>query len=617
MVYFCQKYFSSEMLKLKMKRKNILTLVKNSNPLIYLFGCFTISTFTFSQNDYDLTSSSLNGDNLNSEFIQPKSMGFWVIPSNGAASPWVRIPGNTHRFQRNRFIVTANEIENSGFLPNLTIDAIGFHIASEGIGTQTGNLKIYMKNTTDTINELGNTWDISNFTLVCDIASWTVPIDAGAYEIPFTGGIPFTYTGDGVYVAFEFSNPSGSIGSEALSATCNNSLNNGVFSSQNNSSFPTTLAASAFRPQTQFINTGLVDIARVDKIYTLEKVAAGFAPAPLKVLVSNVSSSIIDFDLIITIQDTNFSTVYHSATEAVIGLDAGESRFVEFPGWNPSTIDEVIVTAETSAIQGENWLSNNSVSQAVSVNSNTLSFNYDNSNASAFGYNHPNSGLFLAKYKMEGVGSVKGANIVIPEHSANPGNTIYAVLMNSSGNIVAQSDAFTIQNADMGTTKSFLFPNPIPLENSDFYVGVAQTAGTSTWRPLGVFSENPRRDNTFFSAALNGSGLAELETPFKLKFGIEAILEEMLSIDELENIAFSIFPNPFNSAFHVTVQSHDSKHLNWKLIDMHGRTVLSAKQLLNKGETKWSINTERLSPGIYMFLTEVNDSAAAFKIIKN
>jgi len=501
-----------------------LNLKKMKKNLILFFISILLWGFSYSQVSVIKTNNLFGTEEgLKHEINTDKSLGFWVLPFSGATSPW-RIPGNNFRYQRAQYIIKASEILASGFPSGNTIDAISFYISAQGTDIQTGNLKIYLMNTADTTYTLGSTWTTSGFTLVSDIASWTVPIAVGPYTIPFSGGTPFTYTGGGVYVAYEFSNPSGTLGTVALSARCNDVLPSSFRGDRNNTSLPSTLATSSFRPQTQFVNASLFDIAQINNIYTLEKVSVGYNPTPISVRVTNVSSAPANFDVVVTVKDVTNTTTYYTSTQTVTNLAANTSTMVNFTGWNPSVIGDVIVYAETSAIPGENWLSNNTLSQIVNVNSNTLSYTYNNSTPSAFGYNHPNSGIFASKYFMNDPKSVIGANIVISNHASVPGNTIYAVVMNSSGTILSQSANYIVQASDLGTTKSFTFPSPPSFTNETFYIGIAQTVGSVTWRPLGIFTENPQRESTFYTAAISGGTLTEVPTINKIKFGIEAII---------------------------------------------------------------------------------------------
>ena len=120
---------------------------------------------------------------------------------------------------------------------------------------------MYLKNTSDVTYTLGSNWTTAGFTLVSDIPSWTVPIASGAYMVNFSGGSTFTYTGGGVYVAWEFSNP-GTAGTGPLVANCNTKLTTGLYGGRNTVSLPTSLGASDLRPATQFANNALPDVYR-------------------------------------------------------------------------------------------------------------------------------------------------------------------------------------------------------------------------------------------------------------------------------------------------------------------------------------------------------------------
>jgi hypothetical protein len=557
------------------------------------------------------------GTNVVQNEFSNKDMSFWVVPFDGSGSPTTRIPGNTHRYQRTEYIITQNEILTSGFTTGTTIDALGFHISEAGVGSQTGNLKIYLKNTSDNTYSLGTDWNIDGFTLVSNISSWEIPITLGLYTMPFSGGLPFTYTGGSVYVAWEFSNPSGTLGTTALSARCNSSMSESLRGSRDNSALPTFLGATSFRPATQFINFDLKDIVEITHIFTLEKVAVGYgSPCPVSVGVKNLSSESITFPLTISITNASNGTQRYTTTQTVSNLAAGSTTLVQFSGWVPSELEDVQVTASIAAVSDENWLENNTFSLLSNVNSDVLSYVYDHSNPTAFGYNHPNTGLFLSKYRMNGSGNVNGANIVIPNYASTPGNTVYAVVMNSAGAILSQSPNYVIQTSDLESTKTLLFPTPPSFQDEDFYVGLAQTAGTETWRPLGVFTENPRRENTYFTANLNGSALTELEAPFKYKFGIEAIVGGTLSISETQSNASIIYSNPVNTNLNLEVNASSTFQFTWTLLDMQGKIILSDENRVDLGMNKLTVSTEHLNAGMYILQTNLNGNISSFKIIK-
>jgi len=457
--------------------------------------------------------------------VETDAISIWALPSTGATSGNTRIPGNTFRYQRTEYLIAAAEMAASNFPAGNAINSIGFLVGTAGATTQSGTFTVYLKNTSDVSYTLGTSWDITGFTKVSEIANWTVPIAAGSYEVPFSGGSPFTYTGGGVYVAWEFSNPAGTLGTTSLVALCNLNMTGGLMGNRSSTSMPTTLAASNWRPATIFGNTFYTDIVQVTNIYTLERNPVPFgAPTPVDVRVANVSAAPATFNVTLTVKDPTNTITRFTSTQTVTALAGNSAAILNFTGWNPTIKEEAIITATTSAVAGENWNINNTLSIPCSVNDNLYSYNYSNTGAGGFGYTYPGTGIFAAKYTMNGQGKVTGANLVIANSAPNTGSTIYAVVLNSAGAIVAQSADYVITAGDLGATKNFTFPVQPVFTNEVFYVGLAQTAGIAQYYPMGTFAETPQRENIYYETTITGGVLDPLASTWNMKFGIEAIV---------------------------------------------------------------------------------------------
>ncbi len=467
------------------------------------------------------------------------AMSIWTLPSVGSTSGNTRAPGNTYRYQRTEYLITPAEMAASGFPVGNEVNSIGFLVGTAGVGTQTGTFNVYLKNTNDATYLLGTNWDITGFTQTSTNAAWTVPITAGSYEVPFTGGSTFVYTGGGVYVAWEFSNPAGALGTTALVALCNTTLAGGLEGARSNTAMPTALgAASAFRPATIFGNNFYTDIAQITNIYTLSRNPIPYgAPTPIDVRVNNVSAASVTFDVTLTVKDVTNTITRYTSIQTVTSLAANTASLLNFTGWNPTIQEEVNISATTSAIAGENWLNNNTLTVPCSVNNNTYSYNYTTTGAGGFGFTYPGTGLFASKFTMNGQGKVTGANLVVGNSATNTGNSIYAVVLNSAGAVVAQSAPYTILAGDLGVNKNFTFPTPAVFTNEIYYVGLAQVAGTAQYYPMGTFPEAPQRDNIFYTANLDGTGLDILPTSFNLKYGIEAIVAPNFSLPAIVTTA--------------------------------------------------------------------------------
>jgi hypothetical protein len=466
------------------------------------------------------------GSTVEQQFLsgdETDALTVWVVPFEGSTSGNSRAPSNGWKYQRTEYLITADEMLASGFPTSTVVNSIGFAIETAGVGTLSGTLNIWLMNTSDVTYTLGSNWTTTGFTQVSTNATFSVPISpAGLYDIPFTGGTPFAWTGGGVYVAWEFSSPTGTIGTTAVVHQCNSTgLANGLYGGRSATSLPTALSVSSFRPATRLGTNAYNDIVAITNIYTQERVPVPFGtPSPINVRVSNVSAGSVSFNLTITVKDVLTSTTRFTATLPVTALAANSSSIISFSGYTPTIQENVNITATTSVIAGEDWLVNNTLAIPANVNNNLFSYNFNTTESGGYGFTYPGTGIFAAKYQMNGSGLITGANVVLYNYPANVGNTVYAVVLNSSGLIVAQSSDYVIQAGDLGTNKNFSFPTPALFTNEPYYIGIAQTAGTIQWYPLGIFTESPQRGNTFYSFPIGG-GTPSVDN-VEAKYGIEA-----------------------------------------------------------------------------------------------
>ncbi|MBK7031177.1 MAG: hypothetical protein IPH45_19110 [Bacteroidales bacterium] len=204
-------------------------------------------------------------------------------------------------------------------------------------------------------------------------------------------------------------------------------------------------------------------------------------------------------------------------------MAAGSLGIVSFTGWNPPSW-KMCTSVRQSGNWRENLTSNNTKTILCNVNNNLYSYCYSTTGPSGFGFTYPEPGIFASKFTMNGTGMITGSNLVIANYAANTGNTVYAVVMDNAGTIVAQSANHVILATELGTNVNFTFPTPPVFTDEQFYVGLAQTAGTVQWYPMGTFPESPLRNNTFYTAYITGGTPAPL-IDFNVKYGIEALVE--------------------------------------------------------------------------------------------
>lgn len=80
--------------------------------------------------------------------------------------------------------------------------------------------------------------------------------------------------------------------------------------------------------------------------------------------------------------------------------------------------------------------------------------------------------------------------------------------------------------------------------------------------------------------------------------------------------SISIYPNPFNTAFHVSLTLTETQEVTFEVTDVTGRIIHSSAAQLNRGMNSLELNLATAANGIYM--VKVKHSSAAFvqKVIK-
>lgn len=176
---------------------------------------------------------------------------YTALPFGGVTSVNSRAPQGFQRYSRTVYVITAAEMATSGLSNGDVINSIGFSYAvAQNIAT-TGNLIVYMENTSDVSNLKSNSWStaITGMTTVSNSAI-TIPVQTGQVNFPFSGGTPFIYSGNGVYIAFEYQNPTSPVATTENVANCTTTLTAGLKSNQSVTALPTTMTASNWRPET-------------------------------------------------------------------------------------------------------------------------------------------------------------------------------------------------------------------------------------------------------------------------------------------------------------------------------------------------------------------------------
>src|SRR5439155_18534881 len=288
-------------------------------------------------------------------------------------------------------------------------------------------LIISLRNTSDVTNTKSTTWAtaITGMAVVHN-ATTTLPSPAGTFDITFSGGSPFTYTGGGLYVAFDCGQYTGTLSTTTV-AWCNSAgLVNGLLGAQSNTSAPTTLAASSFRPETRLTATAPDNDASVDIVATLGVVPVGLASPPaIQATVTNRGGNTLT-SLPVTLNITGSESFTNTQTIASLASCGGQT-VVTFAPFSPTVVGgsyTATVTVPSDDVPG-----NNSGSKTFSANLPQYSYKYPGSTASG-GFGLSVVGTIVARFS-----TVAATNVtqITPEVFATSATAYRLAIFKDSG----------------------------------------------------------------------------------------------------------------------------------------------------------------------------------------
>ncbi len=424
---------------------------------------------------------------------------FVNAPTTNGATSTLRAPNGTtaHSFIRTSTMVFPTDFSNSGIPANTTIRNFGFNInGTVPDGPVVGVLNLYLQNTTDVAYSKGNVW--AGITPgMTNVYSDTVTIDSGVVQWNVVLDSLFNYGGDAVYVAYDWELISG-IGT-AISYMSNSTVSGALVTATSTTAPPATLTgSSSFRPEFAWGIDRDADDLEVVTLYALGKNPLGYSqPEQVQAIVRNNGYLPADKMVSLTITGANPFT----ASENVV-LAPGQETTVTFAAFTPTMagFNDMLVD-----VPADDNTANSSQSWVQETTTNT--FAYADSvltGLGGVGYN-TGSGLLLTRYFVDGPASVNSVNIHIADGAAIVGNTIYAVLVDTSGAIVGQSANYTVAAGDLNAWKTFTLNTPVNFDTEDIWVGLAQTANAATgYFPVSFQSESPTRAAAYYTGDLAG-----------------------------------------------------------------------------------------------------------------
>lgn len=424
-----------------------------------------------------------------------------------------RAPQGNQRWIRNCYIISAAELAAANFPVNVAVTGIGWTFSVAQSITTTGNLQVYLENTTDAAYSKPSTaWTngtngvIDNMTLVSDAAT-TIPNAIGDYDVTFANGNSFTYTGGALYIAFEYSNVANPISSfpTALATSVAVGVGNpfrGVATTSTTA--PATLTGtSAFRPQTRLGYPVNNDVTMHD-VYALGQLPMGYGtPHTISAHIINTCDNALT-NVPVTLNITGANTFNDVQN---VSIPVGGSTVVSFSAFTPTATGNNTINVSVPA---DDVATNNSKNFGQEVNTGSA-FSYANSDAAttSIGFN-TSTGILACKYSIMGGTNVLGVTIFLSPTATNTGNTLTGVMLDGAGTIVGQSAPYVVTAGDLGTYLTFNFLAAPLATNQDFYVGVLQGANAVGYFPVGVQPEPlPARSGAYYSFLPTGGAATQ------------------------------------------------------------------------------------------------------------
>lgn len=546
-----------------------------------------ITQFSFSQSDY-----------------------YTSIPADGSTSGNARAPHGRFRYQRAVVLITPTEMTASGIVNTNVINSIAFNYLSAQDVTTSGTLTIYLQNTADVTNLKSATWAtaITGMTTVSNGAV-VIPNTAGNAFFNFSGGSPFTYTGGGVYVAFDFQNASDALPTTFVTVDCNSTgLAGGFKGAQSDTAIPTALTTSNFRP-----------------VILLGKSVSCARPANIQeVLASKTTTSITGI----------WNNVNNTSLEyGPYGFTPGTGTVVNnvtspytITGLTPSTVYDVYLRNNCGTVAVPNLSAVSDVESFHTVFQPTTSpytTSFEQEDFSYIGWSEISGTPVGSNWQFGFFGPPSMTNTFTQD-----GNTsIYSLSVVTT----APANNWTISrgvnlSAGSPATISFYTRNYIALGSTgtssyNVTVGTDQTVAAQTTNigseinnatvtyALRTYTYTPTATGVYYFGIQNISAANAVgqQAVFVDNFSVT----QALSTDDFISSKLSVYPNPANNVITIS-NTADALIGSVKITDLNGR-VVATKQL---NATEGQISIADLAAGVYMLNITTDQGSGTKKIIK-
>lgn len=420
-----------------------------------------------------------------------------------------RLPNGTTNHTSHRAVMLVLKSELTGISVNTLIKRLGIAYRAGTNGLAQGNFKIYLQNTTDaTFIKATSDWNtvIAGMTQVYN-GNYVIPNTSSAINSDIILGTSFNYTGNGLYVAFDYLGTQFATNSAIYSAN-STGLNPGLFNgSTSTATPPSSLGSTAFRPCLLFGYDNPyqndIEISYVDNLGTIDKTLTNKITARVQ---NKGGQNQVNIAVTATITGAN----PFSQTINIPSLAAGASTEVVFNATNVNSGTQII----SVTVPNDDLNTNNIFQKTQNVGCGQQAYhNATDVSSTSIGFNN-GQGLIAVKYQSPPVAiKVSSVEAHISGGASNVDQKVAGVLLDANGVILAETSLLTITNAMLNSKVVFNFPSEVSVAaNTYYYVALKQTTGTTGYFPMGSFSPTNISPGRCYTFSLTGGVASESNT---------------------------------------------------------------------------------------------------------
>jgi hypothetical protein len=538
-----------------------------------------------------------------------QATAIFMAPPNTNGTTQNRAPNglSSHTFLRAAELIKASELT---YIPaNTTLTSVGFTTTAGASAVNPGTLTIYAMNTNDVTFTLGTNWStiISSMTIVYS-GPYSVPNSATTIDLTLT--TPITYTGGGMYFAWDWNSTGPFSTANAATYLANHlGLSNGCVSAASATAAPTTLGTSNFRPclRLGFPNTYTNEIS-VESINSPASLPLTLGAHQAQAMVRNNSVGSVS-NVTVNLNITGINTF--TDTQVIPSIPAGATQTVMFSAWTPLSMgnNTLAVTIPT-----DDYNPNNGATKKQLVTCNnlgesdpTLTYTF------SVGFN-TSSGIISAHMYNPVTSTVTAGRMAVPSNTANAGKSVYMVLLDNAGSILATTNTLTLNSSMINTFQTFTFSPAFQITPGDYYIGLAQPANASGYFPFGSLSTVFVPQNLFYTSSLSGGSVNPLLQNVGMIF-LEAIFEGTCGPTGIDGISYekqlSIYPNPASDKLTVKLGSvNDNAYV--EVYNSVGQLVKKAVRVIGS-ETQ--IHVSDLAKGVYIVRVTNGTEVSNVKVV--